>query len=93
METIEQARKYYAETRKFASTHRYDELSCYDGFLEGFRFAQRWTKVEDDEPEEGSDIICKDEDDFYDVIKYRKDGITDGYLKTHFTHWRQINHK
>ncbi len=63
------------------------------GFTEGVKFAQKWTSVEEEMPEDGLVVLIKTEYDSYS-IGYTIDGIwvsSTKYLLGTIHYWRKIN--
>lgn len=94
MKTIEEAAKAYSKAQHGSDpAWQPDRYQSNCDFMAGVEFAQRWIPVEEELPEEGDEIICKD--DFYIAVHvYYTDGLIDeNYLKSNYTHWRPIEYK
>lgn len=91
MKKIEQAAKEYAE---YVSLHSvWTARNAETSFTAGVEFAQQWISVEDELPEDGQEIICKN-DTYKSIHIFYKNGVFDEErLKTYYTHWRPENLK
>lgn len=86
MRTIEEAAKEYAKSR-------FDPSVAWGSFVDGAAFVQKWIPIEEELPEDGVEIIAKN-DLYKEWVVFRKDGYKNkDFLSLYFTHWRPIEFK
>ena len=83
MKTLEEKAKEYSE--KVSNGKHYRDLEI--GFLAGYNAANEWISVEDELPDNETQIAMKNTE-WVETMFYTSDD--EESLKTEYTHWKQI---